>query len=181
MLLVSIKEQRLWDEKKEEFILLKPAEFEIEHSLSAVKKWESKYKKPFFGREEKTIEDILNYIRCMTLTRGVDPDVYNYIPQENLKEILEYIGDSMTASWFSKTPEEKGGKREIVTAELVYYWMITLQIPLECENWHLNQLFTLIRVFAVKNGKNNKMNKKDAAAYREAINQANRARFKSKG
>lgn len=181
MLLVSIKGQRLWDERKEEFITLSPAVFEIEHSLVAVKKWESIYKKPFFGKEEKSPEDILNYIRCMTVTKNVDQSVYNYIPMENLKQILEYIGDSMTATWFSKQTEQKTGKKEIITSEIIYYWMITLQIPLECENWHLNQLFTLIRVFAVKNGKDTKMSKKDAANYREMINAANRKKFKSKG
>lgn len=181
MLLVSIKGQRLWDEQKEEFIILEPAEFEIEHSMVAVKAWEQKYKKPFFGKEEKSPEDIFNYIKCMNLTKGVPPRVFDYIPQENLKEILEYIGDSMTATWFNQQLEQKGGKKEIITAEIIYYWMITLQIPLECENWHLNQLFTLIRVFAVKNGKQTKMGKKEAANYREMVNAANRARFKSKG
>lgn len=183
MLKVRVPDQDIFDEQKEIFIHIKGGEIQLEHSLISLAKWESKWHKPFLGKEDKTKEEVLDYIRCMTLTQNVDPNLYLYLPPKNLKEIFEYIEDPMTATWFSNVEKQMGGigKREIVTAEIVYYWMVTLGIPVQFEKWHLNRLLTLIRVINIKNAPQKKMSKKDILARNRQLNAARRAKNKSKG
>ena len=182
MLKVKIPDQTIWNEKTERFINIKETELQLEHSLISLAKWESKWHKPFLGKEDKTEEEILDYIRCMTLTQHVDPNIYLYIPSSILKEIFDYIEDPMTATWFSNSEEKRGvGKKEVITAEIVYYWMVTLNIPVQFEKWHLNRLLTLIRVINVKNTPAKKMSKKDLLARNSQLNAARRVKFNSKG
>lgn len=183
MIRVRIPDQSLFDEKTETFINVKGAELQLEHSLISLSKWESRWHKPFLGKEDKTEEEILDYIRCMTLTQNIDEKVYHYIPSSVLKEIFDYIEDPMTATWFSKSEQKQGGigKKEVITAEIVYYWMVELGIPVQFEKWHLNRLLTLIRVINVKNAPKKKMNKKDLVARNRQLNAARRAKYKSKG
>ncbi len=86
----------------------------------------------------------------------------------------------MTATTFKKI-ERRGGKKEIITAELIYYWMILFNIPFECQKWHLNKLLTLIEVCARKNETPKKMSRREISAQHRAINKANRERFHTKG
>ena len=183
MLKIVIPKMELFDEKAEEFITIKETELQLEHSLISLAKWERKWHKPFlYKKEEKTIEEIQDYIRCMTLTKGVDPMIYKYIPASVLKQIFDYIDDPMTATWFSNTEEKKSGmKKEIITNEIIYYWMISLGIPVQFEKWHLNSLITLIRVVNVKNAPSKKMSKKEILAQNARINAARRAKHKTKG
>lgn len=183
MLKVKIPDQSIWNEKTERFINVKGGELQLEHSLISLSKWESKWHKPFLGKEDKSEEEILDYIRCMTLTQNVDPNLYLYMPSSILKKIFDYIEDPMTATWFSSSEEKKGGigKKEVITAEIVYYWMVTLSIPVQFEKWHLNRLLTLIRVINVKNTPAKKMSKKDLLARNKQLNAARRAKYKSKG
>ena len=142
-----------YDEVKNEFIYTvveKEQTIHLEHSLVSLSKWESKWNKPFLHTKDKTDEEVLDYVKCMTLTPNIDPAVYTRLTQANLNAIHDYIGASMTATTFSKD-ENKKHKREIVTAELIYYWMVALNIPFECQRWHLNRLITLIRVCNIKN------------------------------
>lgn len=178
-----IPEQSMWDEVKEQFVNVKETRLQLEHSLISLARWESKWHIPFLGKEEKTDEQIQDYIRCMTLTQHVDPSIYQYIPPSVLRAIFDYIEDPMTATWFSKTEENKFGigKREIITAEIVYYWMVTLNVPVQFEKWHLNRLLTLIRVINVKNEPSKKMSKKDILARNRQLNAARRAKNRSKG
>lgn len=169
-----------WDEVNEEFIEPITVTLELEHSLASVSKWEQKYHVPFYSKKEKTTEETFEYIKCMIMTPNVDPDVLNHLSNENIAEINSYIEDSMTATTFPNEKETKT-KKETVTAELVYYWMFSLGIPLEFENRHLNHLLTLIRVFNVKNAPEKKMSQKDAIARNKAINAKNRALLQSKG
>lgn len=169
-----------WDEVNEEFIDPVTVTLELEHSLASVSKWEQKWHKPFYGKDDKTTEETDYYIKCMTVTPNVDPNVYNYLSEANVLEIKDYIDDAMTATTFPNEKENKS-KKETVTAELVYYWMFSLGIPLEFENRHLNHLLTLIRVFNVKNAPEKKMSTKDAIARNKAINAKNRALLQSKG
>lgn len=173
----------LFDEKTESFITVKGIELQLEHSLLSLAKWESKWHKPFLGKEEKNHEEIIDYIRCMTITQNVDQEIYHYIPKSVLKEIFDYVEDPMTATWFSSTEMKNGGigNREVITAEIIYYWMATLGIPVQFEKWHLNRLLTLIRVFNVKNAPPKKMNKKDILARNKKLNAARRAKHRSKG
>lgn len=169
-----------WDEKAERFVEPKTVTLKLEHSLVSISKWESKWCKAFLSSVDKTDEEIADYIKCMTVTQNVDPDVYNHLNAENYKQIQEYINAPMTATTFS---DDKNAKRnrEVVTSELIYYWMFSLQIPKELEKWHLNRLITLIRVFNVKNADPKKMSKRDIMSRNAQLNAARRQQLNSKG
>ena len=162
-----------WDEKNEVFVDAKTTKLQLEHSLVSISKWESKWHKTFLSKKEKTYDEIIDYIKDMTLTQNVKPEVYNCLSTENIKEIDEYINDPMTATTFSNANQQKGN-RETVTSELIYYWMIQLNIPFECRKWHLNTLLTLIEVCNVKNSPPKKMSKKDLYRHHAAVNAARR-------
>lgn len=181
-LTIPIQEES-WDEIKEEFVDAKYQTIQLEHSLVSLSKWESKWHKPFLSKIEMTPEETADYIRCMTITQNVDPEIYEHLSIDNIRTVNEYIKDPMTATWF---PEDKftkkgKGKGEQITAELIYYWMIALNIPMECQKWHLNKLFTLIRVCNVKNQPPKKMTTKEIMARNAALNAARRKQLNSKG
>lgn len=180
MLQITISSNEFWDERTQEFIKPKERTLQLEHSLVSLSKWESKWCKPFLTKEEKTYEETIDYIKCMTLTQNVSPDTYLYLSSKNIKEINEYIDAPMTATTFRGTP---GGwmSREQITAELIYYWMIALNIPFECQKWHLNRLLTLIRVCDIKNAPPKKRSAKELREQYAAINAENRKRFNTKG
>ena len=183
MLRITIPATELWDENKEEFITIKEQTLQLEHSLVSLSKWESKWCKPFLSKDIKTEEETLDYIRCMTITQNVDPNVYNFIPNNIREEIKEYIEAPMTATWFNDDKNGKGGKgnSEQITSELVYYWMIAQNIPFECEKWHLNRLLTLIKVCNVKNQPPKKMSKKALMSRNAALTAARRKQLNTKG
>ena len=182
----AIPEMEFYDEKTSEFITIpgKPAikeqHLQLEHSLVSLSKWESKWRKPFLSKRDLTTEETLDYIRCMTLTQNVPPEVYERIPDEVIKQISEYINAPMTATWFSKEAEKKGNN-ETVTSELIYYWMIALQIPMECQKWHLNRLITLVKICNLKNTPPKKMSKRSIMSQNAALNAARRKQLNSKG
>lgn len=171
----------MWNEKEGRFIEPKYRTIVLEHSLVSLSKWESKWCKPFLDEKRKmTTEESIDYIRCMTITQNVPPDTYDHISQDNVDEVSKYIAAPMTATWF--TEEKKGGRnREIITSELIYYWMIALNIPLTCEKWHLNRLITLIRVCNIKNAPPKKMGKRALTSKYAALNAARRQQYNSKG
>ena len=169
-----------WDEEKQEFVDPEYQVLELEHSLVSLSKWESKWCKAFFSKKEKTYEEFIDYIRCMTLTEGVDPDIYNKLTQGNVEQINKYIEAPMTATTFSKNPNDRKS-RETATSELIYYWMIANNIPFECQYWHLNRLMTLIRVCNVKNTPPKKHSKGDIMRSNAAMNAARRAQLNSRG
>ncbi len=179
MLDIIIPEMELFDEKTMQFVYSKEQKLTLEHSLIAVSKWESKFEKPFLSSEKST-EEVLDYIRCMTLTQNVKPETYMHLSQKNIEDIQAYIEAPMTATTFKKI-ERRGGKKEIITAELIYYWMIAFNIPFECQKWHLSKLLTLIEVCARKNEPPKKMSRREISAQHRAINQMNRERFHTKG
>lgn len=180
MLYITIPETELWDEKKEEFVHVKEQKLQMEHSLVSISKWESKWHKPFLSNREKTFEETIDYIKCMTLTQNVNPEVYRCLSVDNVKKINEYIENPMTASFIL---DESKGKRnsEQTTSELIYYWMIALEIPFECQKWHLNRLLMLIRICNVKNQPPKKQSKKEITSQYAAINAARRKALNSKG
>lgn len=147
-----------FDYEKQEFVYGKEATLQLEHSLVSLHKWEQKWHIPFLDkRREKTNEQTIDYIRCMTLTQNVDPEVYNRINDKIIKDILEYINDSHTATFFGGEPVRSRDNRP-VTAEVLYYQMISLNIPFECKKWHLNSLLTLIHVCTEENNARNSAN-----------------------
>jgi hypothetical protein len=180
MLRITIPAVEQWDEAKQEFIYTKEQTLSLEHSLVSLSKWESKWCKAFLTKQEKTFEETLDYIKFMTLTQNVDPEVYKYLTNGNIDEVNRYIEAPMTATYFS---EDKNGKtsREQITAELIYYWMISLNIPFECQKWHLNRLLTLIKVCNIKNTPPKKRNKKEIMSRNAALNAARRKQLNTKG
>lgn len=170
-----------WDEENEVFVEPKYQTLQLEHSLVSLSKWESRWCKPFFSQDKRTDEETNDYIRCMTITQNVNPDVYTKITDENVKEVIEYINAPMTATWFNEQKGGKGGKSEQITSELIYYWMIALNIPFDCQKWHLNRLLTLIRVCNVKNEPAKKMGRKEQFAQQRALNAARRKKYNTKG
>lgn len=180
MLRITIPAVEQWDEAKQEFISTKEQTLSLEHSLVSLSKWESKWCKAFLTKQEKTFEETLDYIKFMTLTQNVDPEVYKYLTNRNIDKINRYIEAPMTATYFS---EDKNGKtsREQITAELIYYWMISLNIPFECQKWHLNRLLTLIKVCNIKNTPPKKRSKKEIMSRNAALNAARRKQLNTKG
>lgn len=181
MLQITVPGTELYDEVTNEFITIKEQTLTLEHSLVSLSKWESKWCKPFLSKDGLTTEQTIDYIRCMTITQNVPPITYSLVTNENIKAVEEYINAPMTATWFSD--EKKGGRAsgEVVTAELIYYWMIALQIPMKCEKWHLNRLLTLVRVCNIKNQPPKKMGKRATMSRNSAINAARRKQLNSNG
>lgn len=179
MLVITVPGQEMYDESKSEFITEGDVDLELEHSLVSLSKWESIYEKPFLGVAEKSTEEVLGYIKAMTFGR-VSDEVFSRLTESNLREIDDYINAKMTATWFSDSPEAPQS-REVITSELIYYWMTVFNIPFECENWHLNRLFTLIRICNVKQSKPKKMSRAAAAARRRELNSQRRAQLGTSG
>lgn len=180
MLQITIPAVELWDDVSERFIEWDEMTIQLEHSLISLSKWESKWHKPFLAKGDKTNEEILDYIKCMTITPNVRPEAYACLTKDNIQKIREYIDDSMTATTFSEDKTSKPS-REIVTAELIYFWMISFNIPIEFQKWHLNRLMTLIRVCEIKNRPPKKRSKKDIASQYASLNAARRKQLNTRG
>lgn len=170
----------LWDEGKQEFVYLPGQTLEMEHSLVSLSKWESKLGKPFLSKDAKTYEESLEYLKCMMLTPGVTEDTFEYLMSHRLREIDDYINSSMTATILPPNRGRKG-RPEIVTAEVIYYWMIAMQIPAAYEHWHLNKLITLIGVCNVKNSPNKKRSSDEILRDQMALNAERCKKLNSKG
>ena len=171
MLQITIPASEKFDERTQEFVYTKEQTLQLEHSLVSLSKWESKWCKCFYSKQAKTYEETLDYIKCMTITQNVDPEVYNNLTQENLEQINKYIEAPMTATYFA---EDRNGKysREQITS---------LNIPFECQKWHLNRLLTLVRVCNVKNQPPKKMSKSQIMSRNAALNAARRKQYNTKG
>ena len=180
MLQITIPGIELWDESREIFTQTKEQTLQLEHSLVSLSKWESKWGKAFLSKQEKTYEETIDYIKCMTITQNVDPNVYNHLSKSIIDKITEYIEAPMTATYFSKE-QSSGNSREQVTSELIYYWMIALNMPFECQKSHLNRLLTLIRVCNIKNQPPKKMSKRAIMSRNAALNAARRKQLNTRG
>lgn len=169
-----------FDEIEQKFVDPVVVSLDMEHSLVSISKWESKWHKSFLSTPDLTDEETLDYIKCMTLTTKVPNEVYGCLSEDNIQDIRDYISNPMTATTF---PADKSGRnsREKITSELIYFWMITWNIPVEFENWHLSRLMTLIRICNIKNQPQKKMSQKDIASRNAALNAQRRAKLNSKG
>jgi hypothetical protein len=190
MLKITVPGNEYWDPYKEEFITLPSTDLTLEHSLLSVSKWEEKWHRSFLNDGPKTEEEFLDYIRCMILEEDYDSKVLRGLSIANVQKIKEYLMDSHTATWFGKTNSYLDGEaktkkppkaRDVITSELIYYWLVALQIPFECERWNLNRLLTLVRVCNEKNTPPKKMSKKQLLSRNAALNEARRQQLNSRG
>lgn len=178
MLSITVPPSDQWDEEKQRFIMFPGEVLLLEHSLVSLSKWESFTEKAFLGLQEKTTEDILEYVKCMTISPVNYPETYDNLSDENIDEINKYINLKMTATWFA---EDKASRPngETVTAEIVYHWMIALNIPMECQYWHFQRLLTLVRVLNLKNSPAKKQDRQTMAQQRRNLNAQRLAQQKS--
>lgn len=180
MLTITIPESEQYDPVRNMFFTIKKQTIVLEHSLLSISKWESKWHKPYLSKDNKTEEELLDYIRCMTINQGVDPEAYLFLSKNDFEKIFSYISDSMTATTISN--RKNSSSREIITSEIIYYWMVTLNIPFDpCQKWHLNRLLTFIEVCSIKNQPAKKMSNKELARRNANLNAARRAKYGTRG
>jgi hypothetical protein len=180
VLTIVVPGDEYFDEEKQQFVTKGDVILELEHSLVSLSKWESKFEKPFLVPGVKSNEEDIEYIKAMTLTPNIPPGVFSRLSKENIQQINDYIGSKMTATWFNET--SKGPKSgEVVTSELIYYWMVAFKIPFQAETWNLNRLLTLIRICNVKSQKPKKMSKSEILARNRELNAKRRAELRTAG
>lgn len=184
MLKITIPGNELFDPEKNLFYVTKETTIALEHSLVSLSKWEAKWKVPFLGngvtKTNLTPEQLIDYIKFMTITQNVDPNVYSGLTQQNINDIMKYIEDPMTATTITQR-QQKRGRNRVVTSELIYYWMTALNIPFECQKWHLNRLLMLIQVASIEQEPDKKMDPRSVMKQNRSLNAARRARHHSKG
>lgn len=182
MITIIVGTTESYDEEKEEFVEVGGFELEFEHSLASLSKWESIYKKPFLTKNEKTDEETLGYIKAMLLTESPPENWLNQLTRENINALSEYINDDRSATTFNDRDDGNKSK-EVITSELIYYWMVAATIPFECEHWHLNRLINLIKICGIKNQDPNKkkMSKSEIAARNRELNAQRRQQLGTKG
>lgn len=182
MLYIETPSRELYNEQTNKIFTIKGQKLQLEHSLVSISKWEAKWKKPFLSKTPMTSDEFIDYIRCMTLTQNVDPNVYYCLSAENARQISEYINDPMTATtFFEDKSKPKQARQRTITSELVYYWMVALNIPMECQKWHFNRLMTLIRICNIENAPKKKMSKSELWARNKALNDARRKALNTRG
>ena len=194
MLEITIPGREFYDEKENLFIKSKETTLRLEHSLLSISEWEAKWHKAFLGDAEKTNEEIIDYVRCMTVSpKNVEPYIYYGLTTENIQKITDYINDKRTATWFSddeeiqnevKSKRPRKRSRETITSELIYYWLVACQIPFDpVEKWHINRALTLIKIYSIKNEdpSKHKMSKSALAKRNNSLNAARRKALHSKG
>jgi hypothetical protein len=180
MLTIVIPTQEAFNEETNEFEVVSSVTCRFEHSLVSLSKWESNFEKPFLSSNDKSPEELMWYIKAMILNRGFPPEVFDHFTNDHVNKINTYVNERMTATWFSASPTEKTS-REVITAEVIYYWMISLSIPFECQHWHLNRLLTLIRVCNDKNAPKKKLSVREIAQRNRALNEQRKSQLGSKG
>lgn len=179
MLTIIVPGSELWDEENEIYIYTKETKLNLEHSLLSMSRWEARWKKSFLSSDDKTIEEVIDYIKCMTLNKNIDPKVYSSLTSQNINDIISYINDEQSATTVNLP--SRGPSRRIVTTEVVYYWMIAFNIPHEYERWHFSRLLKLIEVCSAYSSPQKKMGKKELLDRNAKLNAARRSKFNTKG
>ena len=179
MLEIEVPGREFYDEERNEFFQTKPVTLRLEHSLVSISKWESKWRKPFLTKERHTLEETRDYVRCMTLNQNVDPQVYNALTNENVEQVAEYISAELTATTIHDSTATPS--REIITSELMYYWIVAYNIPIEVQKWHLSRFLTLVRICSIKNAPSKKMSKRAILSRNAKLNEARRKRLGTRG
>jgi len=182
MLTVIVSGDEIFNEETSEFSSVGDFVLELEHSLLSLSKWESKFEKPFLGKDEKTAEELMWYVRAMILNPIYPSDLFARLSRENLDEINAYIESKQSATTFGHMPEHRTrGRAETITSELIYYWLVAFNIPFETETWHLNRLFSLIRICNIKQSKPTKMSRNEVAQRNRELNAQRRAQLGTSG
>jgi hypothetical protein len=180
MLTITVGATEIFDEETGTFGSHGGFELQLEHSLVSLSKWESIHEIPFLGPDQKTPEQLISYIECMVLTENPPGNFLDALSKENIDEVQTYIDRKMTATWFSEI-EPQTKNREIITSELIYYWLTAFKIPFTCETWHLNRLFTLIRIASLKQDKPKKMSRAEIARRNRELNEQRKSQLGTKG
>ena len=180
MLTIKIPDTEYYNEEISQFVSVKERTIDLEHSLVSLSKWEAKWCKPFLGKDQKTSEEVRDYIRCMIIDRNVPDNILYALSKQQEKQIADYIDEKMTATTFSDI-SSASKNREVITSEIIYYWMISLNIPFECQKWHLNRLLTLIRVCSIKNAPPKKMGRNSVLSRNAQINAARKKQLNTRG
>ena len=180
MLTIKIADTEYYNEETSQFVSVKERTIDLEHSLVSLSKWESKWCKPFLGKDQKTNEELRDYIRCMIIDKNVPDSIIYSFTRKQLDQIMEYIDSKMTATTFSDSITGPKNK-EVITSEIIYYWMISLNIPFECQKWHLNRLLTLVRVCSIKNAPPKKMGRNTILSRNAQLNAARKQQLNTRG
>ena len=182
MLIVHVTGEEIFNDETQEFSSIGDFDLHLEHSLLSLSKWESKFEKPFLGKDPRTGEETLWYVEAMILDDFYPTDLWHRLTQKNLDDINAYIESKQSATTFGEMPSMRGrGTPEVITAELIYYWMVAFNIPFETERWHLNRLFSLIRICNMKNAKPKKMSRSEIAQRNRELNAQRRAQLGTTG
>jgi len=180
MLTIIIEEEEVFNEETNTFETHDGVTLDLEHSLISLSKWESIYQKPFLSSTEKSVEELFGYLQAMVITPGVDPDVLYRCSTADITRIQEYIDSTQSATTFGTMPGRRG-PQEVITSELIYYWMVAYTIPFECQYWHLNRLFSLVRICNIKNSPDEEMPRQEIAQRNREINEARKKQLGTTG
>jgi hypothetical protein len=182
MLTITFPAEEFWDEATEKFLKDPHGDvvLQFEHSLVSLSKWESKFEKAFLGKQEKTAEEVLGYVEAMIVTENYPPNTLERLTQSHVAQINNYIDSKQSATVFGEMPKQRG-RNETITSELIYYWMVAFNIPFECQTWHLNRLFALVRICNNKNSKPEKMSKAAIAQRNRELNEQRKAQLGTSG
>lgn len=180
MLKITVPGTEFFVEETSEFDMADPVDLHLEHSLISLSKWESKYLRPFLGKEGKSTQELFYYIEAMIVSDNYPENIAQRFSQPNIDTINAYIDSAQSATIFGTMPEQKG-RGEVITSELIYYWMVAFNIPFEVETWHLNRLFALIRICNLKNSNPKKRSRGEVARERAEINRKRREQLGTSG
>ncbi len=180
MLTLTVGGTESYNEQTDKFVFVGGTQLQLEHSLVSLSKWESQHEKPFLGKGDKSPEEIFDYVRCMALDEETPEEIFYQLNEDNFKAVNAYLDKKMTATWFSNVSAAPRSS-EVITSELIYYWMTVFQIPFECQHWHLNRLFTLIRICNEKQAKPKKMSRSEIAQRNRELNERRKKELGTKG